>query len=95
MRSLPSKRYGTQFNATKLKIEQAKLAKLEGDLPPPRQPQYTRYEDLPPPNPEERERFLERLNELVGCTTDDAVREHEENRQAYFDWLMQFADDWP
>jgi len=26
---------------------------------------------------------------------DDTVREHEENRQAYFDWFLQFADDWP
>jgi len=26
---------------------------------------YTRYEDLPPPNPEERRRFLERLDHLV------------------------------
>lgn len=26
---------------------------------------YTRYEDLPPPNPEDRRRFLERLDHLV------------------------------
>lgn len=84
-----------QLSATKLQIERAKLAKLEAEAPPKGPPQYTRYEDLPPPNPEERERFLERLSELVGCSMDDAVREHEENRQAYFDWLLQFADDWP
>ena len=26
---------------------------------------------------------------------DNTVRKHEENRQAYFDWFLQFADDWP
>ena len=61
----------------------------------PRQPQYTAYEDLPPPNPEERERFLERLDDMVGAMMIEEIEEKAQAKQAYFDWLLQFADDWP
>jgi len=61
----------------------------------PRQPQYTAYEDLPPPNPEERERFLERLDDMVGAMMIEEIEEKAQAKQAYFDWLLQFSDDWP
>lgn len=57
--------------------------------------QYTNYEDLPPPNPEERERFLERLDSLVGNLMEEEIEEKAQAKQIYFDWLLQFADDWP
>jgi hypothetical protein len=59
------------------------------------QPEYTRYEDLPPPNPEERERFMERLDDLVGNMMAEEIEEKAQAKQAYFDWLLHFAEDWP
>lgn len=53
-----------QLIETKLRIEQAKLAKLEADIPD-KTPKYTRYEDMPPPTPEDEARFHARFNELV------------------------------
>ncbi len=60
-----------------------------------RQPQYTAYEDLPPPNPEERERFLERLDNMVGNLMAEENEEKAQAKQAYFNWLLQFEEDWP
>ena len=53
-----------EIAATKLAIEKAKLAKLEKDLPKA-SPHFTRYEDIPAPSPEERERFTARLTALT------------------------------
>lgn len=55
-----------QLLATRLRIEQIKLAKLEADLPDPN-PKYTRYEDMPPPTPEDEARFQARFEALVGA----------------------------
>ena len=53
-----------QLIETKLRIEQAKLAKLEAELPKD-EPKYMRYEDMPPPTPEDEARFYARFQELV------------------------------
>lgn len=50
----------------KLNIEKAKLAKLEAELPDPRVAGYTKYEDFPPPTPEDQRRFRERFEQLYG-----------------------------
>lgn len=54
-----------QLLKARVAIEKVKLAKLEGDRPKAT-PQYTRYEDLPPPSPEEQDRFYERLEKTIG-----------------------------
>ena len=72
---------------TRLAIETAKLAKLAADLPKPT-PQYTRYEDLPPPSPEEQDRFYKRLEKTIGSIEEESWRKKR-------DWYLQFVDDWP
>lgn len=54
-----------QLLETRLRIEQAKLAKLEAEIPDPN-PKYTRYEDMPPPTPEDEARFHARFEALIG-----------------------------
>ena len=53
-----------QLIETKLRIEQAKLAKLEAEIPD-KNPKYMRYEDMPPPTPEDEARFYARFQDLV------------------------------
>lgn len=53
-----------QLIETKLRIEQAKLAKLEAELPKD-EPKYMRYEDMPPPSPEQEREFLQRFEMLI------------------------------
>jgi len=48
----------------RLEIQKAKLAKLREDLPDPDAPQYTRWEDLPPPSPEDEAMFYEEFKRL-------------------------------
>ncbi len=72
---------------TRLAIEKAKLAKLEAALPK-ETPHFTRYEDLPPPSPEEQDRFYERLEKTIGDIEEQALRK---KRERY----LQFVDDWP
>ncbi len=72
---------------TRLAIEKAKLAKLEANLPKSTPP-FTRYEDLPPPSPEEQDRFYERLEKTIGDIERQALRKKR-------DWYLQFVDDWP
>ena len=76
-----------EIAATKLAIEKAKLAKLEKDLPPPRLMQYARYEDIPAPSPEERERFTARLSAL---TETLEARAAQDKRDWYLS-MTQFA----
>ena len=76
-----------EIAATKLAIEKAKLAKLAQDLPSPRLMQYARYEDMPAPSPEERERFLRRLTALVEKME---ARRAQEARERYLS-LRAFA----
>ncbi len=73
-----------ELAATKLAIEQAKLAKLLEDLPAPAAA-YIRYEDIPAPSPEERARFTARLTALIEKTEARAAQE----RRA---WLLSMAD---
>ncbi len=68
----------------KLKIEAAKLAKLEADLPKP-QPCYTRYEDIPPPSPEDRARFVARLTAKIDYWAQVQQREKQ-------DWYLSMID---
>ncbi len=68
----------------KIKIEQAKLAKLEADLPPPNKGEFTRYEDLPPLPVEDRERLEQELIDML--TVDEDKRKKEKH-----DWYMSMA----
>lgn len=72
------------IKAVKLKIEQAKLAKLEADLPPPNKGEFTRYEDLPPLPVEDRERLEQELIDML--TVDQDKRKKEKH-----DWYMSMA----
>jgi len=72
---------------TRLKIEQAKLARLEADLPKP-ELNYTRYEDIPPPSPGERARFRERLDALI-----EKINTGEKERQRQ--WYLSMIDKAP
>ena len=53
-----------QLIATKLRIEQAKLAKLEAELPKD-EPKYMRYEAMPPPTPEDEARFHTEFRQIM------------------------------
>ncbi len=87
-RNYPNKHSAAdQLARTHLAIEKAKLAKLEAGLPKPT-PHFTRYEDLPPPSPEEQDRFYERLEKTIGDIERQALRKKR-------DWYLQFVDDWP
>ena len=68
----------------KLAIAKAQLAKIEESIPETT-PQYTRYADLPAPDPAARERFYIRLNDLVN-------RLKAEGEQEKHDWYMSMAD---
>ena len=63
-----------QLLETRLRIEQAKLAKLEADIPDPN-PKYTRYEDMPPPTPEDEARFEAKFRKLVAALDAEEVEE--------------------
>lgn len=68
----------------KLATAKARLAKLEADLPEKPCKEYTRYEDLPPLNLEDRERLKAELIEKL--TVDDEKRKKEKH-----DWYMSMA----
>jgi len=72
---------------TRLAIEKAKLAKLEAELPKPAL-NYTRYEDIPPPSPEERARFRERLDALI-----EKINTGEKERERQ--WYLSMVDKAP
>ena len=38
---------------------------------------------------------MERLDDLVGNMMAEEIEEKAQAKQAYFDWLLQFAEDWP
>jgi broad specificity phosphatase PhoE len=71
---------------TKLRIEQAKLAKLEAELPKD-EPKYTRWEDMPPPTPEDEARFAERFNTLINNLR--AEGSGPDAGQTVQDWLIE------
>lgn len=54
-----------QILETKLRSEQAKLATLEAELPDPNAQKYMRYEDMPPPSPEQEAEFQRKFRSIV------------------------------
>ncbi|WP_409432071.1 hypothetical protein ACJ3XI_07570 [Litorimonas sp. RW-G-Af-16] len=74
----------TQLARVKLEIELARLTKLRAEvhaLPKPT-PQYTRYEDMPPPSPEDRKRFMKRLEALYDITFEEHEFEYDDGSEA-------------
>ena len=71
---------------TKLAIEKARLAKLEGEQPQST-PQYTRYEDMPPPSPEERAR----MEAEILAVFDRIKAEEEAAKKAWYLSMVDFA----
>lgn len=55
----------------KLEIEKAKLAKLQEDLPDPNAPEYTRWEDLPPPSPEDEARYYAEFQRIFDYVVEE------------------------
>jgi len=72
-----------QLIETKLRIEQAKLAKLEAELPKD-EPKYMRYEDMPPPTPEDEARFEAEFQALIAN-----FKWGPEKGQSVQDWLIE------
>ena len=73
-----------QIMETKLRSEQAKLKMLEAELPDENAVKYMRYEDMPPPTPEQEAEFdaeFQRiLNELFDEDEDGEESDHEKGR---------------
>jgi len=62
-----------QLLETKLRLEREKLAKVEAERlasTKDADPKYTRYEDMPPPSPEDEAAFYERFKLLVGLVDE-------------------------
>lgn len=78
-----------QILETKLRSERAKLAALEAELPSPDAMQYMRYEDMPPPSPEQEAEFNRKLRSLL----DDLLAEPwgPEKGQSVQDWLTELG----
>ena len=57
-----------QLIETKLRIEQAKLAKLEAELPKD-EPKYMCYEDMSPPSPDYYTNKANPKPRLINCAT--------------------------
>ena len=68
-----------QIMETKLRSEQAKLTLLEAELPDESEVKYMRYEDMPPPSPEQEAEFYERFQTLIREIAE--AREDAENRR--------------
>ena len=82
-----------QLIETKLRIEQAKLAKLEAELPKD-EPKYMRYEDMPPPTPEDEARFEAEFQEIMRSIfaqrdEDEKWNGGPEKGQSVQDWLIE------
>jgi len=76
-----------QLIETRLRSEQAKLALLEAELPDESEKKYMRYEDMPPPSPEQEAEFYEQFKKLVGGILDDGIGP--EDGQTVQDWLIE------
>lgn len=70
--------------SVQLATAKARLAKLEGELPPPATPEFSRIEDLPPLNLEERDRLKEKLVMMLTDCEEEAQREK-------YEWYMSMA----
>ena len=79
-----------QLIETKLRIEQAKLAKLEAELQKD-EPKYMRYEDMPPPSPEQEREFLQRFEMLI--TNLDKLGP--KPRQSLQEWIKEQGGEVP
>ena len=75
-----------ELAATKLAIGKARLAKLEGEQPSS-EPQYTRYEDMPPPSPEERARMEAEILAIF----DRIKAEEDAAKKAWYLSMVDFA----
>ena len=74
-----------QIMETRLRSEQAKLKMLEAELPDENAVKYMRYEDMPPPTPEDEADFHRRFREIVNNIAREPVGP--EAGQSVQDWL--------
>ena len=82
----PGMSLADQILETKLRSEQAKLKKLEAELPD-EDVKYMRYEDFPPPSPEQEAEFHGRLRKLIREIAETQESGPEEG-QTVQDWLI-------
>ena len=84
-----------QLIETRLQTEQAKLAMLQADLPD-ETPKYMRYEDMPPPSPEQEAEFDREFQGLLESLFDgpDEPMGPEEG-QTVQDWLTELGASIP
>ena len=75
-----------QIMETKLRSEQAKLSLLEADLPN-EDVKYMRYEDMPPPSPEQEAEFDAEFRALLNSIIAEPTGP--EPGQTVQDWLIQ------
>ena len=75
-----------QIMETKLRSEQAKLKRLEADMPD-EEVKYMRYEDFPPPSPEDEAKFHARFRKLIREIAETRVSGPKEG-QTVQDWLI-------
>ena len=77
-----------QIMETKLRSEQAKLTLLEAEVPDP-DPKYMRYEDMPPPSPQQEAEFDREFRELLRglCAEPWGL----ETGQTVQDWLIELG----
>jgi len=77
-----------QMAKVKLGVEKARLAamesKLEAAKPPPEEPVYTRYEDLPPLSPEDEVYFRNKVETLF----------YNEGLAQYAQWRAEIERAW-
>ncbi len=85
-----------QIMETKLRSEQAKLKLLEVELPDENAVKYMRYEDMPPPSPEQEadfdREFQKILSELFEADKDgdeNPPGDGPEKGQTVQDWLIE------
>lgn len=81
----PSKKLSLQDQLieTRLRIEQAKLAQLEADIPD-KTPKTIRWVDMPPPSSEDIADFHKRFEEILETLPPDGP----EKGQTVQDWLI-------
>ena len=91
LNSSPSKRgvsLADQIMETKLRSEQAKLKKLEAELPDESEVKYMRYEDMPPPSPEQEAEFHERFRKILREIAEARDPVGPDAGQTVQDWLI-------
>jgi hypothetical protein len=84
-----------QIMETKLRSEQAKLAMLEAEVPEP-EVKYMRYEDMPPPSPEQEAKFDAEFKALLDSLFDgpeDPIGP--ESGETVQDWLTNMGATLP